>query len=273
MSSDGAKLVRAASNGDAAKVKRLLKAKVDVNHGDKGEEGSSGITALQEACMSGHVGVVRLLLKAKAAVDLRDSDGCTALYGASQNAQVKCAQLLLEALATVDLKANDGSTPLSMSCQTAVLESARLLLRAKANVDEAPARSRPSRGGGAAARRRWRRCGVGGGWARKRSGAGESPSSGSVIEQLVRREVYARCVTRIGSSERKGLGRFDASRVSVRSGRRPRQYNCNRSRRRAACVDLARRAACVDRAAPRGDQEAGPRGDQEPYAGLYEKDQ
>ena len=68
MSSDGAKLVRAASKGDAAKVKRLLKAKVDVNHGDKGEEGSSGITALQEACMSGHVGVVRLLLKAKAAV-------------------------------------------------------------------------------------------------------------------------------------------------------------------------------------------------------------
>ena len=59
MSSDAAKLVRAAGAGDDAKVKRLLKARVDVNHGDEGEEGSSGITALQEACMNGHVGAVR----------------------------------------------------------------------------------------------------------------------------------------------------------------------------------------------------------------------
>ena len=71
MSSDGAKLVRAAGAGDDAKVKRLLKAKVDVNHGEEGDEGSSGITALQATCTYGHVGVVRLLLKAK-------SPACTA---------------------------------------------------------------------------------------------------------------------------------------------------------------------------------------------------
>ena len=45
MSSDAAKLVRAAAKGDDAKVKRLLKAKADVM-----STAGAGITALQEAC-------------------------------------------------------------------------------------------------------------------------------------------------------------------------------------------------------------------------------
>ena len=53
MSSDGAKLVHAAGVGNDAKVKRLLKAKVDVNStamvGDW-----SGVTALRAACHSAH---------------------------------------------------------------------------------------------------------------------------------------------------------------------------------------------------------------------------
>ena len=40
MSSDGAKLLRAAGAGDDAKVKRLLKAKADVNH----KESEHGVT-------------------------------------------------------------------------------------------------------------------------------------------------------------------------------------------------------------------------------------
>ena len=59
MSSDGAKLVHAARVGDDAKVKRLLKAKVDVNYGVDGTEGCTGITALHEACVSGQAGAVR----------------------------------------------------------------------------------------------------------------------------------------------------------------------------------------------------------------------
>ena len=64
MSSDGAKLVLAASKGNDAKVKRLLKAKVDVNAA-VAIDGASGVTALQTACNNGHVGSARLLLKAK----------------------------------------------------------------------------------------------------------------------------------------------------------------------------------------------------------------
>ena len=46
MSSDAAKLLRAAQNGDDAKVKRLLKAKVNVD-GTNTVGGVSGCTALQ----------------------------------------------------------------------------------------------------------------------------------------------------------------------------------------------------------------------------------
>ena len=54
MSSDGAKLVLAGRKGDDAKVKRLLKAKVDVNStamvGDW-----SGVTALEAALSLIHI--------------------------------------------------------------------------------------------------------------------------------------------------------------------------------------------------------------------------
>ena len=55
MASDGAKLARAAQAGDDAKVKRLLKAKVDVNAAEF-MDGVSGVMALHAACANGHVG-------------------------------------------------------------------------------------------------------------------------------------------------------------------------------------------------------------------------
>ena len=119
MLSDAAKLLRAARAGDDAKVKRLLKAKVDVDvnctrampNGDT----ATGITALWAACGEGHLGVVRLLLKAKATVNLRDSMGTSALYYACEQNKQACARLLLEAKAMVDLAENGGCTPLSAS--------------------------------------------------------------------------------------------------------------------------------------------------------------
>ena len=68
--SDGAKLWHAARAGNDAKVKRLLKAKADVNSIVTNETGSYRASALQIACHHGHVGAARLLLKAKATVDL-----------------------------------------------------------------------------------------------------------------------------------------------------------------------------------------------------------
>ena len=63
----GRKLVEAAGWGDIAQLKRLLKAKtLDVDY--LSADGRTSATALQMACHEGHVGAVRLLLKAKASV-------------------------------------------------------------------------------------------------------------------------------------------------------------------------------------------------------------
>ena len=71
MSSDAAKLVHAARKGDDAKVKRLLKAKADVDEFApvEGVNGYRLCTALTAACANANVGAARLLLKAKAKVD------------------------------------------------------------------------------------------------------------------------------------------------------------------------------------------------------------
>ena len=133
MSSDGAKLLRAAAAGDDAKVKRLLKAKVDVNHGEL-ISGRGGVTALQVACANGHVGAVRLLLKAKATLDLRDSNGGSALNAACAWNRLECAQLLLEAKATIDLASNAGATPLLAATYHGYTPVVQLLLEAKAST-------------------------------------------------------------------------------------------------------------------------------------------
>ena len=91
MSRDGAKLVRAALAGDDAKVKRLLKAKADVDFGVENAMGVSGCTALQDACLNGSVGAVRLLLKSKATGARRDREELLAAARPQPRALVKPA--------------------------------------------------------------------------------------------------------------------------------------------------------------------------------------
>ena len=99
MSSDGAKLLRAAAKGDDAKVKRLLKAKADVNAAET-LDGVSGIKALHAASANGHVGSVRLLLDGNATVDARNSDNVSALMVAATKGRAAVVQLLLNAKAS-----------------------------------------------------------------------------------------------------------------------------------------------------------------------------
>lgn len=58
----------AARKGDAATVKRLLEAGVDVN-----AKTPYGATALSFAAEKGHVEIVKLLIAAKADVDVKDT--------------------------------------------------------------------------------------------------------------------------------------------------------------------------------------------------------
>jgi ankyrin repeat protein len=120
MSSDAAKLVRAAGAGDDAVVKRLLKAKADVDVACVNDTGDFGtITALQAACATGQVRTARLLIKAKANVDLRNSRGACALGMAAYAGQLACAQLLIEAKAMIELPDSVGCTALIASAEHA----------------------------------------------------------------------------------------------------------------------------------------------------------
>ena len=110
-----------------------MKAKVDVDYGTTRLD-ITGVTALQAACGRGHLGVVRLLLKAKATVDQRSSDGAAALYYASEQNQPASVQLLLEAKATVDAPTDVGWTPLIVTAQNGHAPVVQLLLDAKAST-------------------------------------------------------------------------------------------------------------------------------------------
>ena len=88
---------------------------------------SKGRTALQAACLQGHVGAVRLLLKAKATVDLCQARGTSALYLACMHGEERCVSLLLDAKADPNLAA-DNSTAADAAHHYAHASTLELLL-------------------------------------------------------------------------------------------------------------------------------------------------
>merc|ERR1712166_1077028 len=89
------RLVGAAKDGDIWTVKELLKANTDVN----GVNNQEGTTALMMASFNGHEEVVKVLLKAKAKVDLQNMYGNTALMAASAHGHKEVVKLLEDAIA------------------------------------------------------------------------------------------------------------------------------------------------------------------------------
>ena len=77
MSSDGARLIGAASDGDKKGIETLLKDGIDVNVRDWDE-----LTALIPAASSGHLEICKLLVKEGIDVNAKDKDGITALMEA-----------------------------------------------------------------------------------------------------------------------------------------------------------------------------------------------
>ncbi len=108
MSSNGARFIGAASDGDKKGVQAFLKGKeVDVNERDWDD-----LTALITASSSGHLDIVKLLIKAGADVNAADKDGITALMEASIMGHEKIVNALIEAGAEIDFKSNSGVTAL-----------------------------------------------------------------------------------------------------------------------------------------------------------------
>ena len=140
MSSDGAKPARRAS-GDDAKVKRLLKAKADVNFDARAQRAGVETEELTTTASRRYrrrrpapgAGAL-LLLKAKASVDI-ETRWAHAHCTTHESNEAACARLLIkEANATVDIRDNTGCT-LYHACEDGNVECVQLLLGLKAAVD------------------------------------------------------------------------------------------------------------------------------------------
>ena len=102
-------LLDTAERGVVTKLRSLIRSGIDVNRAS----GLVGNAVLQAACGAGHTACVRLLLEARAKVDVREKEmWLTALHAASAFAHHECIRLLLDAGATVDARDKEGCTPL-----------------------------------------------------------------------------------------------------------------------------------------------------------------
>ena len=94
----------------------------------------NGETALQLAAFKGQVGVVKRLLAAGARVDNRGA-GWPAIVYATIGGHFEVLKLLVEAKADLDVLASNGMTALMFAIQSDREEMARLLIEAGANPD------------------------------------------------------------------------------------------------------------------------------------------
>jgi ankyrin repeat protein len=135
MSSNGARFIGAASDGDKKIVQSFLKGKeVDVNERDWDD-----LTALITASSAGHLDIVKILLKAGADVNASDKDGITALMEASIMGHEKIVNTLIDAGAEIDFKSNSGVTALWLAAGENRIGVMKNLL--KKNADASVTRS------------------------------------------------------------------------------------------------------------------------------------
>lgn len=124
MSSDGARLIGAASDGDKKSIQNLLKDGVDVNVRDWDE-----LTALIPAASSGHLDICKLLVKEGIDVNARDKDGITALMEASIMGHDKIVEYLLENGADVNAAASSEVTALWLAGSEGRVNVMKLLVK------------------------------------------------------------------------------------------------------------------------------------------------
>ena len=128
-------LLDAAANGRTEEVQRLITAKVDVNQESKDGPTADGTTALLAASFGGHVESVRVLLAAKALVNLVDENGVSPLTAAIFVQNNEILQMLLAAGAEVNRTDTYGSTALSYAAENGFAEASQMLIWAGANCD------------------------------------------------------------------------------------------------------------------------------------------
>uniref|UniRef100_A0A8C6FLP0 RING-type E3 ubiquitin transferase n=1 Tax=Moschus moschiferus TaxID=68415 RepID=A0A8C6FLP0_MOSMO len=116
-------LVKAAANGDVAKVEDLLKRPdVDVN----GQ--CAGHTAMQAASQNGHVDILKLLLKQNVDVEAEDKDGDRAVHHAAFGDEGAVIEVLHRGSADLNARNKRRQTPLHIAVNKGHLQVVKTLL-------------------------------------------------------------------------------------------------------------------------------------------------
>jgi ankyrin repeat protein len=126
---------RAAWHGDTGEVERLVTQDPSLLNA---KDEDSGETPLMNASHEGHVGVLRCLLNAGAAMDERDLYGHTALWLACREGRIPVVRLLVARGADPAIDSYGHSSPLSQASIRGHLEIVHFLLgvpSAKATID------------------------------------------------------------------------------------------------------------------------------------------
>ena len=122
------KLHHAAQHGETNDTRRVLK-KATLREVNFRDPNHAGATALVVAVFSGHFAIVKLLVVAKAVVDLANNEGVTPLFISAQNGHIDALKCLIGAKAAVDQAMNNGATPLYMSAQNGHIGIAKTLIQ------------------------------------------------------------------------------------------------------------------------------------------------
>lgn len=88
------------------------------------------------AADSGHADVIKILLEAKANLNIPDDDGCTPLWIAAQNNQTEVLGILIATKVDLNTPNNEGSTPLWVAASNGLTEATKMLIESKANLNK-----------------------------------------------------------------------------------------------------------------------------------------
>ncbi|CAJ1958374.1 unnamed protein product [Cylindrotheca closterium] len=129
MSSHGARLIGAASDGDKGAIESMLKDGVDVNVRDWDD-----LTALIPAASSGQLDICKILVGAGIDVNAKDKDGITALMEASIMGHTHVVKYLIESGANVEEAAASEVTALWLSASEGRVDVMKELLENSADA-------------------------------------------------------------------------------------------------------------------------------------------
>jgi ankyrin repeat protein len=123
-------LLKAAEEGDNAKLEKLLAEGADV-----GARDDRGRTPLIIAAVKGHTSIVNILLQKGGDVNAMSINGFTALHSAAVKGNSDITRILLARGANVNHEGKYGDTPMVMAAASGNVETAKALLEHRAEIN------------------------------------------------------------------------------------------------------------------------------------------